>query len=319
MDEIVFSVIIPAYCAENTIKECLSSALDRQRVSLEVIVVDDGSTDNTLDIVNALSSTDRRIKVLHKKNGGLSSARNAGMKIASGKYLVFLDSDDALVSGSLDEMEAAIKGIWPDIVVGDVLFEKKGKVSRVCSMDSQYKMRCLDSREFVCQQLTHGKFWTPVWFNIYRTEFIKKHHLEFVEGIFLEDDEWTIRTFNASSQVLYSGICLYRYVLRENSIMQQKDCSKHVKDGLAIYGDKRAFYSKYEDKEFARIMNGWIAERYLVLYTTWPREFWKLGLKLDDAWILKHADRKSVKMKAFLYHLFPRFFGYLYLLRHMLR
>ena len=88
------SVIIPAYNAEKTIERCLNSVTEQSYTNLEIIVVDDGSKDRTLSILNAAAKNDRRIKVISKKNGGAASARNQGLKIVSGEFITFLDADD---------------------------------------------------------------------------------------------------------------------------------------------------------------------------------------------------------------------------------
>ncbi len=93
MDELI-SVIIPCYIVEMYIDRCLKSVLNQTYQEIEIILVDDGSTDNTGMICDRYSTVDERIKVIHKENGGLSSARNAGLARATGKYIGFVDSDD---------------------------------------------------------------------------------------------------------------------------------------------------------------------------------------------------------------------------------
>lgn len=315
MDNIFFSVIVPAFCAEKTMGECLESVLNTADAPLEVVVVDDGSTDTTADIVKGYIGMDARVRLIQKENGGLSSARNAGMKAAKGQYLVFVDSDDCLVPGALDTIWELVKDIKPDIIVGDVYFESR-KRKKIAVLDATAAGREFSSEAFLARQLTEGKFWTPVWFNIYKTDFIRNHDLCFRQGIYLEDDEWTIRAFLSSRKIYYSGVCLYRYIIRDNSIMRKKDCTKHVKDGMDIYTCMRKRYEKDENEGLVRILNGWIAERFLVLYSTWPREFWKLGIVLDKKWILQHVIRRKVRWKAYLYSVSPRLLGWMCLFKH---
>lgn len=88
------SVIVPVYNVEKYLKECINSIINQTLKDIEIICVNDGSTDNSLKILEELSQLDNRIKIINKENGGLASARNAGMKVASGEYYTFIDSDD---------------------------------------------------------------------------------------------------------------------------------------------------------------------------------------------------------------------------------
>lgn len=102
MNNSLISVIIPAYNVENYIKDCLNSILNQSYSNIEVIIVDDGSKDNTPGIIDELKQTDNRIKIFHKENGGASSARNLGIENASGKYLMFVDGDDIIEPDSIE-------------------------------------------------------------------------------------------------------------------------------------------------------------------------------------------------------------------------
>ena len=90
----LISVVIPVYNTEKYLKECIDSVINQSYNNLEIILVDDGSTDNSLEICNKYADMDKRIKVIHKNNGGLSDARNVGIENANGKYITFVDSDD---------------------------------------------------------------------------------------------------------------------------------------------------------------------------------------------------------------------------------
>ena len=98
------SIIIPVYRAEKYIKECVSSVMKQSYSNLEIILVDDGSPDRSGEICDALSHEEKRIKVIHKKNGGASSARNAGLKCAEGSYICFVDSDDFLPVNAIENL-----------------------------------------------------------------------------------------------------------------------------------------------------------------------------------------------------------------------
>lgn len=108
---ITFSIIIPIYKVEKYINECIDSVISQSYQDYEIILVDDGSPDRCPEICDEYAKTDKKIKVIHKENGGLSDARNAGLRIASGKYILFLDSDDFLNKESLKELSDCIQSV----------------------------------------------------------------------------------------------------------------------------------------------------------------------------------------------------------------
>lgn len=115
MDKCMLSIIVPVYNVEEYLDRCLHSVLDQEFSSYEVILVDDGSTDSSPLVCDRYSATDSRFRTVHKPNGGVSSARNAGLALAKGEYVMFLDSDDALLPFALDDMMDAVAG--EDMVV----------------------------------------------------------------------------------------------------------------------------------------------------------------------------------------------------------
>lgn len=109
MNKIKFSVIVPVYNVEKYIEECLDSILKQDYDNYEILLIDDGSTDNSGNICEIYAAKNEKIKVFHKKNGGLSSARNIGIEKATGDYLVFVDSDDYIAPWSLSEFYKVLK------------------------------------------------------------------------------------------------------------------------------------------------------------------------------------------------------------------
>lgn len=116
MDKSRLSIIIPVYNAEEYLDRCLTSILEQEFVSYEVILIDDGSTDSSPMICDRYSSSDPRFRTVHKPNGGVSSARNVGLELAKGEYVMFLDSDDALLPYALDDIMDVVAG--DDMIIG---------------------------------------------------------------------------------------------------------------------------------------------------------------------------------------------------------
>lgn len=117
MSNPTISVIIPAYNAEQSLERCANSVLSQSFTDFELIVVDDGSTDATASVANAVAAKDNRVRVVHKANGGVSSARNVGLDAASGTYVTFVDSDDAILAGCLVSMMQAMQRYHADLCI----------------------------------------------------------------------------------------------------------------------------------------------------------------------------------------------------------
>lgn len=124
------SVIIPAYNAEKTIERCLNSVIEQSYTNVEVIVVDDGSKDRTLSIANEVAKNDSRVKVISKQNGGAASARNVGIKLASGEFITFLDADDYIEKDTYMELHKAQKQNDLDIVSASIREIYDGDISK---------------------------------------------------------------------------------------------------------------------------------------------------------------------------------------------
>ena len=115
------SVVVPIYNVEKYLPECIESVQNQSYMNLEIILVDDGSPDNSGKIADEYAKKDGRIKVIHKKNGGLSDARNAGIEVATGDYIMFLDSDDLLTADACKVLEEKIEKENADYVIGNYI------------------------------------------------------------------------------------------------------------------------------------------------------------------------------------------------------
>lgn len=125
----LISIVIPIYNTSSMLSKCLDSVVHQTYTNLEIILVNDGSTDNSLEIIMSYKETDARIKVVNKENGGLSSARNAGLKIATGRYVLHIDSDDWIELNMCESLISVAEGADVDIVSCDVFFETPGRTS----------------------------------------------------------------------------------------------------------------------------------------------------------------------------------------------
>lgn len=123
--EIKISIIVPVYKVEHELDRCVKSLLGQTYKNIEIILVDDGSPDCCPKMCDEFARQDNRVKVVHKRNGGLSDARNAGLKVASGEYVLYVDSDDYIDIDSCERFMEARNNENVDIIVGNAVMEKK--------------------------------------------------------------------------------------------------------------------------------------------------------------------------------------------------
>lgn len=220
----MISVIIPVYNVETYVKECIESVIQQTYKDLEVIIIDDGSTDNSGKICDQYAELDRRIMVIHQKNQGVSAARNKGLDIAKGDYIVFVDSDDyiendmierlykALLESSSDLVICNYKEIYEDIKVEN---EKKGPL----------KNEILLSYEAIEKLFESGSWYYVVpWNKIYRKELWNQ--IRFPKGYIHEDEAVIHRIFERCNKIiiLEDQLCYYRQ--HNNSIVHSNTMQK---------------------------------------------------------------------------------------------
>jgi glycosyltransferase involved in cell wall biosynthesis len=171
------SVIIPVYDVELYIKECLDSVSNQTYRNLEIIVVDDGTPDNAGHIADECAQKDKRIKVIHQKNGGLSAARNSGYDIASGEYIVFVDSDDALAPDYVEYMLGVIETTNTDTAMSLNKYDIFNQAQ--IGMD---KIEVINADE-VLENIEYNIWGQEVWNKIYKKSYLDKHGIRHIPEI----------------------------------------------------------------------------------------------------------------------------------------
>ncbi len=210
------SVIVPIYNVEKYLNRCIDSIVNQTYRNLEIILVDDGSPDNCPLMCDKWKKKDSRIKVIHKENGGLSDARNAGIKTATGSFISFIDSDDyidihmydhmmkLMIEYGADIVDAGVQKIWEDKEENEVL---KNKASiKIYNNEEALKLLIKDS-----------EMKQTVWNKLYRYETIKM--LLFPVGKLNEDEFWTYQAFGNANIIVRTQEIVYYYVQRRGSIM----------------------------------------------------------------------------------------------------
>lgn len=189
----LFSVIVPVYNVEKYLDACVQSVLDQDCSDYELILVDDGSIDRSGAICDEYANKDNRVKVIHQENGGLSCARNTGIRAAKGDYLVFIDSDDWIDSDSLDAFEKIISKTHPEIIETKLVEEYEDRTVVKDQHYSAYLGQSFTRERALNWILYETEDTWPAPKRICNREFIMNNDLFFAEGRLQEDIDWTTR------------------------------------------------------------------------------------------------------------------------------
>jgi glycosyltransferase involved in cell wall biosynthesis len=241
-----FSIVIPAYNVEKYINECLASLMNQTYDNFEAIIVNDGSTDNTEKVIEKYL-TDKRFKCYKKKNGGLSDARNFGVKKAKGDYLLFLDSDDYYDTNILKNLNDELNKEAVDVLRYQVarVYENSDLVSEVIGTTFDTL-----NGPIAFERMIRDEYFVTAWSYAYKLSFYLKNKYSFAYGRYHEDFGLIPQIILDASTVKSIPYCGYNYFIRENSITT--DSSKNVKrvyDVLAFFDDyvKKYRYDKKLD------------------------------------------------------------------------
>lgn len=209
------SIIVPVYNAARYIEGCVNSIVHQTYSDVEIILVDDGSTDGSGKVCDRLAQDDERIVVIHKENGGAASARNVGLDVAQGEFIAFVDADDYVESSMCEEMIAEMSEPRVSIVCcGITLTDIKGNDKVMASNEKIV----LSNEEALCDFFKRkGNIKPSACNKLYRSSLLKNHNLRFNEESFHEDTEIMPYYLDASDKVVVLNKAFYHYVKRENS------------------------------------------------------------------------------------------------------
>jgi glycosyltransferase involved in cell wall biosynthesis len=254
LDSIV-SVIVPIYKVEKYIHRCIESILHQTYAHLDIILVNDGSPDRCGEIADEYERQDSRIRVIHKENGGLSDARNAGMRTALGEYTVFLDSDDWLEPTMIEELLRCSHVHQADLVQSAFYYAHDDKLlfdSKNYSDDGSTLL--LSNQEAIYELIKNDKVKNFAWGKLYRTELIKD--IPFKKGVLFEDVFWAhqvmkrVKTF----VLLHKPLC--HYYQRSDSIVssysiRNLDILTGLKERLEFV---KKHYPHYQNEAYISIL-----------------------------------------------------------------
>lgn len=309
-----FSIIIPVYNVEQYIEECVNSILNQSFKNIEILLVDDGSTDKSSLICESMTKYEQ-VRVIHKRNGGLSDARNVGIRAMTGRYAIFIDSDDYIENVLfLEKSYKIIKQASCDLL----LFGYK-KYYEDSAETKEYNLNVEKTYEklTMVQVLQRDLYVLSAWGKIINTKLFKNNSLEFTVGVLSEDMDWCVRLSKITEHCVVLKDSPYMYRQRQGSITKKCsekklfDLEQNIKKTQNIISEIQDYQKKLALKYFV--------SRYYFMYfvnlALMPREIQKkhIGTARKYYYFLKFSKCKREIILRFLI----RVFGYSLSLKFM--
>ena len=317
LEKPLLSLIIPIYNVEKYLDECLESVINQSFKDYEVILVDDGSTDSSGKTADCYAEKYGYISVIHKENGGLSSARNVGIENSKGKYLFFIDSDDVLnCEHALENLAQHLNVTQPELLLhipkeydeqlkNTICTHKKGKWD-------EYKV--FKAIEILDELYYSESVWvTMAQTKIIRNDFCKANKLFFVDKIYHEDDEWIARTLNCNPCVAFFYQPIYGYRHRDNSIIATTDekkiykklCDRIIVASSMLNNEQCCKNTAYLVYVFEYLFNSMVCS--VELKGSYSDDFCKFAKKKTSGYT--RLVFKTMNIKLIIKYLYIKFFG----------
>lgn len=300
------SIIIPVYNSETTLRRCLESVINQSISDWELILVDDGSNDKSGEICDEYAEKNQRIKVFHKKNGGVSSARNIGLDNAKGKWIVFIDADDLVKESYLANLlEHSQKQV--DLVISYAEIHNGDNINK-----ESYPSKLIDDTNFESMFIENDMNWhTSPWSKLYKRSIIEEHHLRFCEGMHIGEDAVFLYSYMLYSNQIYisndTDYCYFAY--NEGSLTKRVNS---LDSEILAYNQIRtiieSMISKKTIKNFIALRNlNWLIASYQrrvlnALYYNKVQKQNRLSILRDMDWnyYIRHIYSNSLKEKILI-------------------
>ncbi len=315
MDFPLVSIIIPIYNVSAYLDACIESACRQSYANLEIILVDDGSPDDCPQKCDEWAEKDHRIKVIHKPNGGLSDARNAGLDVAAGKYIYFLDGDDT-VEPNLIETVLPIMEDGADMVVFSFAMclddgtKKRGQAHEIGEFslpDEKHR------HDFIIEKLLTEKIGWEAWSRIYRKSKIDKYNLHFADNkkIFAEDLYFCLCYCAHAQKVVSIPDCLYNYAVRSTSIMNTQQAKLNIGRMNDLCKEVSDYLGRWEDCTL--LTENFPAVHFLVMKNIIGRACKAVGS--DDLNVIRKAITEDISDFVFFKKQSRKYTGKFFLLK----
>lgn len=263
-----FSIIVPIYRVEKYLNKCVDSVLCQTFDDFELILVDDGSPDKCGQISDNYESADSRIKAVHKNNGGLSSARNAGLDIATGKYIIFLDSDDYWDDNTaLEHIHKNLAETDADLLVFPAkrFYEDGNRFTYILNIEVD-RNRIIDTNvnRAIEYMLENNIYRAAAWNKVIRKSVIDEHQMRFKEGYLSEDMDWCGDLLIYCNRFDFYENPFYIYRQQRSGSITSKKSEKLVTDKIKLCAKGYKQVEEYPDKKKGKLLGSYYAYEYAV-------------------------------------------------------
>lgn len=291
---LTFSIIIPIYNVESHLSKCIDSVIGQTYEDWEAILVNDGSTDSSGQICDEYTQKDRRIQVVHKQNGGVSSARNAGLDIATGEYISFIDPDDWIESNMYAVLAEQLTKSDPDVLRFNAY--RNDEILNELPFDGEYSEKRFDDEimlPLIGAEQFGGMFILGVlWLHVYRHSIIERYKIRFNEDLRrCEDRLFTLSVALHSSKMVFIKDIFYHYEVYQDSLSNKYDPLRWQQE-LTYLSELKKVYSGCKSDEFVKKANQRLESEYVLRsITSLNNEFFSHN---DNGFKLKYKNTNSI-------------------------
>lgn len=231
----LISIIIPVYNKEKYLDECIKSVVNQDYKDIEIIIINDGSQDNSENIIKQWISKDSRIRYLTQENKGVASARNKGISMANGKYLFFLDADDLLKENAILTLVNCAEQTEADIITANFFEKIEDKIIKKPSFSNQlYSESDLYTTDVILEMfIINNRHMAMAGNKLYKTEFLKKHKITYFDGVIAEDRLFNLMCYVNKPVIQVVNKYTYVYNILENS-RSRTFSSKYYDESIAL-------------------------------------------------------------------------------------
>ena len=306
----VLSIVVPVYNVEKYLRRCVDSLLSVPGIEkTEILLIDDGSTDDSGKIADEYASGNMNVKSFHKRNGGLSDARNYGIFQARGKYIFFCDADDIVFPDGMRKLIEKASENDVDILLfnGVVIDENDHEITSGLDLILTHKglpengEKISGTDAMIRQIQDHGKVAMTAWLRACRRDFLMKNELLFEEGLLHEDELWTPKVMTAAGQVLFENEKVYGYRVREDSIMgaAKEENRKHAETLVYVMNELFVHYeTRVADKKQRKALLGNWASDYLWIIAAYEAGDYRCRKKVPKKKIFAASRGLKKKIKG---------------------
>lgn len=284
------SVIVPVYNVEEYLEECLESIINQTYGELEIICINDCSTDGSLAVLKEYEQKDSRVVILeNEKNGGLAYTRNAGIESAMGEYILFVDSDDTIALNLVESCMEVVAGC--DMVCFD--YEQVTTGARVIARQCAYKMKegLYTGESFFIELVHTDSTIFSAWSKLMSRKFLLENHISFYEGILYEDMLFSFRCYVKAKKVYSLNRKLYMYRVRNASIMTADITKRNIESYIISICELTKLYLQSDcSREMEQAIEGYIRKvcrEYISVYRKWENRTFEPALLKDKTDYLK--------------------------------